>query len=202
MKCAETTPPAKVWYIPHHDVYHSKKVPVVFDTNTQYAGISLNGQLLQVQDIINGLLGILCRFRKERIAISYDIEQLFYQVKECEKHRAYLRFLWWGGDINLPQTEFRMTVHLFGVKSAPRCANYELNVSADYAEEKYGNKAEDIVRDYLYVDDGLMCRKWYSSTQNSLQLAGGYKEPYLRKIEQRSYRTLIFLRVVMSSREH
>ena len=48
-----------------------------------------------------------------------------------------------------------MTVHLFGAKSSPGCANYGLKMAADYAEEEYGNEAADFVRDNFYVDDGL-----------------------------------------------
>lgn len=54
---AEVVPPhqlkredGKVWYIPHHGVYHPKKktLRVVFDCGAVYRGTSLNCQLLQV----------------------------------------------------------------------------------------------------------------------------------------------------------
>ena len=156
-KCTDSTPPEKVWYMPHHGVYHpkKKKIRVVFDASAQHGGVSLNDQLLQGPDLINGLLGILCRFRKEGIAICCDIEQMFYQFKVCEHHRDYFRFLWWEGDLNEPPTEFRMTVHLFGAKSSPGCANYGLKMAADYAEEECGSEAANFVRDNFYVDDGL-----------------------------------------------
>ena len=39
----------KVWYIPHHGVYHPKKktLRVVFDCGAEFKGVSLNSQLLQ-----------------------------------------------------------------------------------------------------------------------------------------------------------
>lgn len=39
----------RVWYIPHHDVYHPRKhkLLVVFDCGAEYKGVSLNIQLLQ-----------------------------------------------------------------------------------------------------------------------------------------------------------
>ena len=79
---------------------------------------------------------------------------MFYQFKVCEKHRDYLRFLWWEGDLNEPPTEFRMTVHLFG-RSLLRMCKLWLKMAADYVEEEYGNEAADFVRDNFYVDDGL-----------------------------------------------
>jgi hypothetical protein len=46
----------RVWYIPHHCVYHQKKpdkIRVVFDCSASYMGTSLNDQLLQGPDLAN-----------------------------------------------------------------------------------------------------------------------------------------------------
>lgn len=51
----------KVWYIPHHGVYHQKKkkkICVVFDCNASYQGFSLNGQLLQGPNLTNMLIRV------------------------------------------------------------------------------------------------------------------------------------------------
>lgn len=157
-KCSTEITPAKVWYIPHHGVYHpkKKKIRVVFDASSQHLNASLNESLLQGPDLTNALLGVLCRFRKEKIAISCDVEQMFYQFKVCERHRDYLRFLWWPGDnLDEPPIDYRMTVHLFGAKSSPGCANFGLKCAADYAEEECGSQAADFIRNDFYVDDGL-----------------------------------------------
>ena len=48
----------KVWYLPHHGVYHAKKqdkIRVVFDCSVKYMGISLNSQLLQGPNLANNL---------------------------------------------------------------------------------------------------------------------------------------------------
>ena len=72
----------KVWYLPHHGVYHpSKPNRVVFDCSAPYEGVSLNQQLLQGPDLMNNLTGILLIFREHSIAIVGDIEALFHQVK-------------------------------------------------------------------------------------------------------------------------
>ena len=151
-----TAPSPNAWYMPHHGVYHpkKKKLRVVFDASAKHAGISLNDTLLQGPDMLNGLLGVLCRFRKENIAIMCDIEQMFYQFRVIKEHRDYLRFLWWD-DLGKPPAEFRMTVHLFGAKSSPGCANFGLKMAADYGEKEFGKVAADFVRNDFYVDDGL-----------------------------------------------
>ena len=92
-----------VWYIPHHEVYHRKrpdKIRVVFDCSAQFESESLNKHLLQGPDLTNNLTGVLCRFRKEPVALMCDIEAMFHQVKVTEECRDLLRFLWWDdGDI-------------------------------------------------------------------------------------------------------
>lgn len=48
-----------------------------------------------------------------------------------------------------------MTVHLFGAKSFPGCANFALKATADDNEENLGCAAAEFVRRDFYVDDGL-----------------------------------------------
>ena len=88
-------------------VYHLKKpdkIRVVFDSSAQYNGISLNDCLISGPDLTNSLLGVLMRFRREAIAISADVEQMFYNFKVMESQRNFLRFLWYKD--NNPDLEF------------------------------------------------------------------------------------------------
>ena len=60
-----TPTPGKVWYLPHHGVYHPKKpgkVRVVFDCSSKFQGLSLNDCLMQGPDLTNSLVGVLTRF--------------------------------------------------------------------------------------------------------------------------------------------
>ena len=96
LSCLKTEE-GKVWYLPHHGIYHPKKpdkIQVVFDCSCQYEGRSLNKELLQGPDMTNSLVGVLSRFRQELIAFMADIEAMFYQVFVPEEQRSYLRFLW------------------------------------------------------------------------------------------------------------
>ena len=149
----------QVWYIPHHGVYHKKKpgkIRVVFDCSAVCDGQSLNQQLLQGPDLTNNLIGVLCRFRQERIAFMCDIQVMFHQVKVNVEHRNLLRFLWWeSDDFRKDPVEYRMTVHLFGATSSPGCANFALKSTADKYEDVCGTEAAEFVRKDFYVDDGL-----------------------------------------------
>lgn len=52
----------------------------------------LNEVLLQGPNLNNGLLGVLLRFRKEPVAITADVRQMFYCFLVQEEHRDVLRF--------------------------------------------------------------------------------------------------------------
>ena len=106
----------RVFYIPHHGVYHpkKKKFRMVFDCTASFQDRSLNSELLQGPDMTNTLVGVLLRFREEPVALMADIESMFYQVKVPEHDADLLRFLWWpNGKLTEPVEEFRMAVHLF-----------------------------------------------------------------------------------------
>ena len=147
------------WYIPHHGVLNAKKpnkLRVVFDCSATFNGISLNSNLLQGPDLINNLVGILCRFRRDHIAIACDVEAMFHQFSVNPEHRNLLRFLWWeNGDLNKLPTEYHMTVHLFGAVSSPACANFALQRLAEDYKDKYGKTTAQFISRDFYVDDGL-----------------------------------------------
>ncbi len=147
-----------VWYIPHHGIYSSKKpdkIRIVFDCSARYQGQSLNDHLLQGPDLINGLVGVLCRFRSDPVALMCDVEQMFFQFSVEPCHRDFLRFLWWKDENMTKPVEYRMKVHLFGAVSSPGCANFALKKVADDNEGEFGFQAAEFIRRDFYVDDGL-----------------------------------------------
>lgn len=150
---------ARVWYVPHHGVYHAKKpdkIRVVFDCSAQYEGHSLNQHLLQGPDLTNTLTGVLCRFRQEPVCFACDIEGMFCQVRVNEEQRDLLRFLFWEkGDTSSTPKEYRMRVHLFGATSSPGCANLALKKTADDNADCHENAAK-FLKTNFYVDDGLV----------------------------------------------
>lgn len=108
--------PGKLWYLPHHGVYHphKHKLHVVFDCAAVYGGTSLNKELLQGPDLMNTLLGVLLCFHLGFVAFITDIEGMFHQVHVAKEHLDFLRFLWWpDGDISKDLIEHRMLVHIF-----------------------------------------------------------------------------------------
>ena len=142
------------WYVPHFGVFHPKKpdkIRIVFDCAAKTDGKSLNDYLLAGPDMMNSLLGILMRFRQEKVALSCDIERMFHQFHVSADNRDYLRFFWLTD--NEERVTYRMKVHLFGAKSSPACATFGLRYLAKTQTEH--TQAQDFIRNNFYVDDGL-----------------------------------------------
>ncbi len=163
-KHAEIAPPLQpeeeCWYLPIFGVYHPMKpgkIRVVFDSSAQCVGISLNDTLLCGPDLNNRLIGVLVRFRKEQVAVTTDVEQMFYCFKVREDHQNFLRFLWFkDNDLSKEITEYRMTVHVFGNSPSPAVAIFGIRRAAEFGEEEYGRQAKQFVHRHFYVDDGLI----------------------------------------------
>ena len=126
----------KVWssyYLPHHVVMHprKKKLRVVLDASARFGGTSLNDQLLSGPDCSSILIGVLVRFRQERVAFMADLQCMFYQVKIPVDQRDLLGFLWWpGGDVDQNIIECRMHAQIFGATSSPAVAKFALRKTA------------------------------------------------------------------------
>ncbi|XP_052819918.1 uncharacterized protein LOC128245732 [Mya arenaria] len=161
---SEIAPPIandqECWYLPLFGVYHPKKpdqIRGVFDASAKFENLSLNDVLLQGPDLINSLLGILLRFRKDKIAICADIQQMFYSFLVKEEDRDFLRFFWYKeNDPNKEIIEYRMRVHVFGNKPSPSVANFGLQKTAAISETEFGKDVKEFISQNFYVDDGLV----------------------------------------------
>ena len=149
----------RVWYLPHHGIYHPKKpdkIRVVFDCAATTRGVSLNSVLLQGPDLTNKLVGVLLRFREEAVGVMGDIDAMFHQVRVPEYDQDCLRFYWWpDGNLDDNPAVFRMVVHLFGAVSSPTCCNLALQKTAEINRSEFGNEVSDVILHNFYVDDLL-----------------------------------------------
>ena len=118
---------------------------------------------------MNSLVGVLLRFRKEKIAIVADIETMFYQIRVDPSHRDALRFLRWSqGNLNDEPSIYRMTVHLFGAKSSPSCASFCLRQTAKEFGKYFDPQIFEILFKNFYVDDCLIS---VESEQRAVEVA-------------------------------
>lgn len=66
-----------------------------------------------------------------------------------------------------------MTVHLFGATSSLSAANFALKATVDDYEEDFSSAADNFIRNYFYVDDGL---KAVSTSDEAVDLIQKSKE--------------------------
>ncbi len=165
----------KTWYIPHHGVYHpvKHKLRVVFDCRASYQGMSLNHQHLQGPNLASSLVGVITRFRQERIAFMSDVEAMFHHVCVHVEDSDLLRFLWWPhGDYNVDLLEHIMVVHVFGATYLPSCASYALRKCAEDHGTLFKLDVADAVLRNLYVDD---CLKSTATETQAIELYHGLR---------------------------
>ena len=129
---------------------------MVFDLSAEFHGTSINKALLPGADLTNQIVGVLLRFREEKIAVTGDIEAMYHQVKVPQNQRCFLRFLWWkDSDSSKFIVDHEMTARVFGGISLPSCSNYALKKTAADNIKKYGEDVSSILRQNFYVDDML-----------------------------------------------
>ena len=146
-KSTREVAPGKIWYLPHHGVYHPNKpgmIRVIFDLSADYKGRYINRELLSGPDLTNQIAGVLLQFREEQLVVMGDIEPMFCQIKFPDDQCSFLKFLWWEDcDTNKEIIDCEMTAHVFGGASSPSCSNFALRKTASDNIHEY---ASDVTR--------------------------------------------------------
>ena len=103
-----------IHYISHHEVLkpESKSTPVriVFNSNARYMGHALNDYWAKGPHLLNDLLGILIRFRENKIALIGDIKKMYHTVKTKTIDQHTHRFLWRDMNIKRPPDTYVIRV--------------------------------------------------------------------------------------------
>ena len=168
-------------YIPHHGVKNVNKpgkVREVFDGGAKFQLTSLNENSFKGPDLLNGLIGVLIRFRK--FALCRDIEQMFHQIRVHYNDRDALRFLWREHMFNLIE-DFKMNAHLFGKSDSPWIANWTLQKTIKDNVDQITFVSSRAILKKFYMDDYLDS---FSTTKKAIDtcieaiktlLSGGFK---------------------------
>ena len=145
-----------VHYIGHHDVLKpdSKSTPVriVFNSSANYMGHILNEYWAKGPDLLNNLLGVLIRFRENKVAFIGDIKKMYHTVKTTELDQHTHRFLWRDMDSTREPDTYIMLRVLFGDKPSATIATVALRKTAELSRDKYP-EAADIIQRNTYMDD-------------------------------------------------
>ena len=158
-----------------------EKIRVVFDCAAKCHGVSLNSKVLQGPNLTNSLIGILCRFRQEHVALVADVESMYHQVCVDPKDIDALRFLWFpNGDLSKEPEEYQMVVHLFGGIWSACCANFALKRTALDNASKFDSIVARTTDKNFYVDDMLKSVRstdeaiWMQKQLMELLACGGF----------------------------
>ena len=131
------------------------------------------------RDFNNSLVGVLLRFRQERIALMLDVESMFHQVQVAPDHSDSLRFLWWPkNDMSKEPQDFRMKVHLFGVVSSPSCAGFALRKTAKDNSAIFPPDVVETVNKNFYIND---CLKSVESESMAIKLVPKLSELLMKE---------------------
>ena len=147
-----------VHYISHHAVLRpestSTPVRIVFNSSATYQGHKLNDYWQKGPDLLNGLFGVILRFRENKVALTADISKMYHRVLIPLEDQHVHRFLWRNFEIDRPPDTYVMKVLTFGDKPAPAMAQVALRKTAEDGECE-NPRAAQAIKDNSYMDDTL-----------------------------------------------
>ena len=87
-------------------------------------GVSINQAVLAGQNLLNGLVDVLMRFRLGSYACVSDVSKCFFQIKLPRGQQNWFHIIWFkNNNIDGGETKvFRFTRHVWGMNSRPYVA--------------------------------------------------------------------------------
>ena len=144
------------FYIAHHAVMKpdSKSTPIriVFDSSRKHNGASLNDFFPTGPTFKNELLGILFRFRENRVGFIGDIHKMFHSIDIPLEDQMVHLFLWRDMEQDREPDVYAITKVNMGNKPSAAIAQTVLRKTAEMAPEDKQEAADIIVKN-SYMDD-------------------------------------------------
>lgn len=147
-----------VHYIHHHEVLKpgssSTPVRIVFNSSATYMGQKLNDFWAKGPDVLNSLMGVLFRFRRDNVAMAGDISKMYHAVKLSKMDEHTHRFVWRDLDTNRPPDQYALTTVTFGDRPSGTIATLALR----HTVERFGRnfpEVQEMIVNNTYVDDIL-----------------------------------------------
>ena len=122
------------YYISHHEILKensSTPCRIVFDTSAKFMNHCLNDYWAKGAKLVNNLIGVLLRFRENKIAISGDIKKMYHAVKLSLMDQHTHRFLWRNLELHRKPDVYVMTSVSFGDRPAGNIAMAALRKTAE-----------------------------------------------------------------------
>ena len=167
VKVDKNAPRTKIWCLPHfgvHNLNKPNKIRFVFDAVAKTNGMSFNDLLESRPDLLQGLVGVLIRFRQFEVAFGADTKDMYLRVKVIKEDQGAQRFLWRGKDRDREPDVYEMNSLIFGAKSSPCNALYVQKKNAERYATSKSSASISIVRN-SYVDNYLASRRTESESK-------------------------------------
>ena len=146
------------FYLSHHAVIkpESKSTPcrIEFNTGAKYHGHTLNDYYAKGPDMLNNLLAVLLRFRKNHVAYVGDVSKMFHSIAIPEVYQMIHKFLWRGIKVNRKPDTYVMTAANMGDRPSATMAMLALQKIAKMQEFQYLYAAKAIIEN-SYIDNIL-----------------------------------------------
>ena len=115
-------------------------------------GSKINDYWAKGPDMLNSLIGVLLRFREERVTMHGDISKMFNSVRlgTLEQHR----FLWRDMDIKRRPNQYCLLAVPFGDRPSGAISITAMHETANMKKDEFPEAARVIIRN-LHVDDIL-----------------------------------------------
>ena len=130
-----------VHYIHHHEILKpdsaTTPVRIVFNSSANYMGHKLNDYWAKGPDVLNNLVGVLIRFRQERIAIVGDISKMYNSVLLGTLEQHTHRFVWRDLDVGKMPDHYVLTAVAFGDRPSGIIAMTALRKTAERHKDEY-----------------------------------------------------------------
>ena len=133
----------------------SVKPHVVYDGAATVNGVCLNQLVLAGENLLNGLMEVLTRFRMGKYACVTDLSRCFFQIKIPTDQRDLFCLVWFkDNDLDNTDTQiYRFTRHVWGVNSSPFIALLAMKHLAEKNPTNACQLTLNAVINNRYMDD-------------------------------------------------
>ena len=144
------------FYLSHHAVVkpESKSTPcrIVFNSSAKYMGLSLNECLAKGPSLLNVLLGVLLRFRQDKVGFMGDVKKMYHSIDIPIEDQMTHLFLWRDCNTDAKPNTYAITAVNMGDRPSATIAQIALRKTADSAADTFPESSHIIKRN-AYMDD-------------------------------------------------
>ncbi|XP_068680046.1 uncharacterized protein [Montipora foliosa] len=112
----------------------------------------LNDYWKKGPDLLNGIFGVVLRFREKEVAVLGDISKMYHRILVRERDQHVHRCLWRNMEPDREPNTYVKSVLTFGDRPAPAMAQIALRKTAQENKASYPEAAE-VLTNNTYMDD-------------------------------------------------